>query len=102
MLPGGLDIIGIFLVASPESIGQYQGQLRNLIYKIYKVCKKCYQLGSEAIPENTDRVERILLQISLTTRKYSYLPLIAMVLVYPVCIRYTCRVLDISDQKVCL
>jgi hypothetical protein len=83
MLPGGLDITGIFLVAS-ESMGHYEGQLRKLIHKIYRVCNACYQLNSETVPDSTDGVERILLQISSTTRKY------------------TCRLLDISDQRASL
>lgn len=71
MLPGGFDVVGVFLVASPETMEQYQGQLRNLLYKIRRVCQTCYQLGKELEPDKMEPDERILLQISSTTRKYS-------------------------------
>jgi hypothetical protein len=101
MLPGGLDITGIFLVAS-ESMGHYEGQLRKLIHKIYRVCNACYQLNSETVPDSTDGVERILLQISSTTRKYSVCFIDNNSPGYRLVIfRYTCRLLDISDQRVC-
>ncbi|XP_062515635.1 protein odr-4 homolog isoform X2 [Corticium candelabrum] len=80
MLPGGLDIIGVFLISSSESMTQYQSQLRSVMHKICRICQMYDQLAS-VVPASTQSLERVSLEISTITRKY------------------TCRVLDISDHK---
>ncbi|KAH3798653.1 protein odr-4 homolog [Dreissena polymorpha] len=76
MLPGGLDIIGIFAVAPPAMMQAAQVKLRQILFAIQKQEKK-----SSVADLGHDIGERILLQICSTTRKY------------------TCRTIDVQDPK---
>ncbi|XP_060607747.1 protein odr-4 homolog [Ruditapes philippinarum] len=76
MLPGGLNVIGIFVVAPDAMIDKAQPKLRQILFAIQKQEKK------SPVPEMTEAVtDRVLLQICSTTKKY------------------TCRTIDVSDPK---
>ena len=100
MLPGGLDIIGVFLISSSESMTQYQSQLRSVMHKICRICQMYDQLAS-VVPASTQSLERVSLEISTITRKFvGSIGCRVWCIIYCCICRYTCRVLDISDHKV--
>lgn len=76
MLPGGLNVIGIFAIAPEAMMQKSQAKLRQIMFAIQKQEKK------SQVPEMTGAVnDRVLLQICSTTKKY------------------TCRTIDIHDPK---
>ncbi|XP_013420299.1 protein odr-4 homolog isoform X2 [Lingula anatina] len=77
MLPGSMDVIGIFAMAPPDMMQKAQAKLRQLIFAIHKALSKAQNLYNRD-PPTTDRV---LLQICNTTRKL------------------TCRTFDVADHK---
>lgn len=74
MLPGGLNIIGMFIFCSPEFATKNQSKLRNCINEVSKVTEKNKYIKNAAV-----HLERIFLHISSSTRKT------------------TCRTVDLSD-----
>ncbi|XP_065829888.1 protein odr-4 homolog isoform X2 [Oscarella lobularis] len=81
MLPGGLTVVGVYVVAAPDAARAFQAQLRQLVFNTCRACDRAYELkvGCEMTEEKIS--DRIVLQICSSTRKN------------------TCRTLDISDQK---
>ena len=79
MLPGGLDVMGIFAFAPPDMMKDAQVKLRQVLYAVHKSLSKG---PSSMIPRNDDEVtERIVLQICSLTKKV------------------TCRSFDAADPK---
>lgn len=74
MLPGGLDVLGIFALAPPNMMQSAQTKLRQILYLIHKSLSKGQTLANST-------TERHLLQICSTSRKI------------------TCRSIDVADQK---
>ncbi|XP_044156981.1 protein odr-4 homolog [Bufo gargarizans] len=77
MLPGGLLVVGIFLITSPELSKDSQNALRKLIFAVDKSSRK-NRLWS--LNEN-DVTDRVAMHICLATKKS------------------TCRTFDVTDQK---
>ncbi|KAK3577682.1 hypothetical protein CHS0354_028693 [Potamilus streckersoni] len=77
MLPGGLDVIGVFAMAPPAMMQSSQTKLRQIMFAIEKTQKK--SMYDDWMDQTSS--ERILLQICSTTRKL------------------TCRSLDVTDPK---
>ncbi|KAI1882927.1 hypothetical protein AGOR_G00239930 [Albula goreensis] len=77
MLPGGLSVLGVFLIHSPELSKEAQNTLRRVIFGIDKRMSKgrLWQLTEE------DASERVMLQICSVTKKA------------------ICRTFDIRDPK---
>lgn len=76
MLPGGIDVIGVFVVAPPKMTQPAQAKLRQVLFAIQKVQKRTFPL------ENDHNItDRILLQVCSETKKF------------------TCRTVDVSDPK---
>lgn len=76
MLPGGIDVIGIFVVAPPKMTQPAQSKLRQVLFAIQKVQKKTFPLeGEQSV------TDRILLQVCSETKKF------------------TCRTVDVADPK---
>ncbi|KAG8556215.1 hypothetical protein GDO81_017967 [Engystomops pustulosus] len=78
MLPGGLLVIGVFLITSPELLKDSQNALRKLIFAVDKSSKK-NRLWS--LDEN-DVTDRVAVHICSASRKN------------------TCRTFDATDPKV--
>lgn len=76
MLPGGLAVLGVFIIANQEELNDLQPTLRQVLFSVYKIL-----LGNEKYSVETESKEKILLQICAITQK-------------PVC-----RTFDISDYK---
>ncbi|XP_023220949.1 protein odr-4 homolog isoform X1 [Centruroides sculpturatus] len=76
MLPGGLDILGIFVIAGQDELNKLQHNLRQILFAIFKVLSKDQKLS--LCHENT---EKILLQIATFAQKF------------------VCRTFDVSDYK---
>ncbi|XP_063796303.1 protein odr-4 homolog isoform X2 [Pseudophryne corroboree] len=77
MLPGGLQLVGVFLITSPEISKESQNALRKLIFAVEKSSRK-NRLWSL---DDNDITDRVALQICSATRKI------------------TCRTFDVSDPK---
>ncbi|XP_075038779.1 protein odr-4 homolog [Mixophyes fleayi] len=77
MLPGGLQLVGVFLITSPELSKESQNALRKLIFAVEKSSRK-NRLWSF---DDHDITDRVALQICSATRKI------------------TCRSFDVSDPK---
>lgn len=76
MLPGGIDVIGLFVVAPPKMMQQAQPKLRQMLFAIHKAQKRSFPI------ENDQTItDRVLLQVCSETKKF------------------TCRSLDVSDPK---
>ncbi|KAK2180449.1 hypothetical protein NP493_442g00009 [Ridgeia piscesae] len=78
MLPGGLDVIGLFAVGSPDMMQSAQAKLRQVLFATHKMLRQGQPTPKTADPCITDR---ILLQICSVTRKI------------------TCRSFDVADPK---
>uniref|UniRef100_A0A6B0VBJ4 Putative olfactory receptor 4-like protein n=1 Tax=Ixodes ricinus TaxID=34613 RepID=A0A6B0VBJ4_IXORI len=76
MLPGGIDVLGLFAVGPPDALAAAHIQLRQVLFAIYKSLGKDHKTSFN--PEVTDK---ILLQICSVTRKV------------------TCKTFNISDTK---
>lgn len=76
MLPGGLDVIGIFAVAPPTMMQSSQNTLRKVMFAIHKSLSK-----GQMVTQDNQISDRILLQICSSTRKS------------------TCRSIDVGDPK---
>lgn len=77
MLPGGLLVVGVFLVTSPELVKDSQNALRKLIFAVDKTSRK-NRLWSLS---ETDATDRVAVHICSTTKKN------------------TCRTFDVADPK---
>ncbi|XP_041369971.1 protein odr-4 homolog [Gigantopelta aegis] len=76
MLPGGLDIIGIFALAPPDMMSNAQTRLRQILFAVHK------NLSKNLLATRDDEVtDRLVLQICSVTRKV------------------TCRTFDVADNK---
>nr|XP_015210553.1 PREDICTED: protein odr-4 homolog [Lepisosteus oculatus]XP_015210554.1 PREDICTED: protein odr-4 homolog [Lepisosteus oculatus] len=77
MLPGGLEVLGVFLIASPELSKESQNTLRRLVFAVEKsvVKGRLWKLSED------DVSERVTLHICSKTRKV------------------TCRTFDVQDPK---
>ncbi|KAJ8321279.1 hypothetical protein KUTeg_001137 [Tegillarca granosa] len=64
MLPGGLDVIGIFAVAPPTMMQSSQNTLRKVMFAIHKSLSK-----GQMVTQDNQISDRILLQICSSTRK---------------------------------
>lgn len=76
MLPGGMDILGLYAVGPPDEMAAAQTKLRQVLFAVYKVIAKDQKMSLSA-----DVSDRIQLQICTLTRKI------------------TCRTFDIFDHK---
>ncbi|XP_060078570.1 protein odr-4 homolog [Ylistrum balloti] len=76
MLPGGIDVIGVFALAPPNMMQASQVKLRQILFSIHKTLMKGQIVSEEGVV-----TDRILLQICSATRKY------------------TCRSIDVGDPK---
>ncbi|OWF41028.1 protein odr-4 homolog [Mizuhopecten yessoensis] len=76
MLPGGIDVIGVFALAPPNMMQASQAKLRQIVFAIHKTLVR-----GQLVSEEGAITDRILLQICSTTRKY------------------TCRSIDVGDAK---
>lgn len=77
MLPGGLLVVGVFLITSPELAKDSQNALRKLIFAVEKSTRK-NRLWS---PSDNDTTDRVAMYICSTTKKN------------------TCRTFDVADPK---
>ncbi|XP_067109457.1 protein odr-4 homolog isoform X1 [Osmerus mordax] len=77
MLPGGLSVVGVFLLTPPEVAKEAQNTLRQLVFAVDKLISRC-RLWSLSEDDVTDRVT---LHICSTTRKM------------------VCRTFDVGDPK---
>lgn len=75
-LPGGLDVLGAYVVAPTDVANNLQPKLRQLLFAIYKTLSKDQKLSV-----NDHISERILLHIC------------------PVTLKCVCRTIDVSDYK---
>ncbi|CAN7944717.1 unnamed protein product [Ixodes hexagonus] len=76
MLPGGIDVLGLFAVGTPDALAAASIKLRQVLFAIFKSLGKDHKTSFN--PEMTDK---ILLQICSVTRKA------------------TCKTFDVSDNK---
>lgn len=77
MLPGGLDVIGIFVIAPLQMIDNVQSKIIQMLFAIQKLLLKC-----QLVTINNSTINnRIILQMC------------------PVAKKYTCRIIDVSDIK---
>lgn len=76
MLPGGMDVLGLYAVGPPDEMAAAQTKLRQVLFAVYKVIAKDQKMSLSA-----DISDRIQLQICTLTRKI------------------TCRTFDIFDHK---
>ncbi|XP_061171234.1 protein odr-4 homolog [Saccostrea echinata] len=76
MLPGGIDVIGLFVVAPPKMMQAAQSKLRQILFAIQKVLKRTFPME-----DDQNITDRVLLQVCTETKKY------------------TCRSLDVSNPK---
>ncbi|CAL1547620.1 unnamed protein product [Lymnaea stagnalis] len=76
MLPGGLNVIGLFAIAPPVMLKNSQSKLRQMLYSVYKHLNRNIVFVTPG--EITDR---ILLQLDTSTKKF------------------TCVTIDASDLK---
>ena len=69
MLPGGLTVVGVYVVAAPDAARAFQAQLRQLVFNTCRACDRAYELkvGCEMTEEKIS--DRIVLQICSSTRK---------------------------------
>ena len=67
MLPGGLNIVGVYLFSTPDFLNKNQAKLRQCINAVHKVTERNKFIHS-AIPHN----DRILLHICASSRKYPF------------------------------
>ncbi|NXS61631.1 ODR4 protein, partial [Brachypteracias leptosomus] len=77
MLPGGLSVLGVFIIATPELLKDSQNALRKLIFSVEKSLSK-RRLWKPAEEEVSDRAA---LQICFSTKKV------------------VCRTYDVNDPK---
>jgi hypothetical protein len=77
MLPGGIDVIGLFVVAPPKMMHKAQTKLCHILFAILKAQKSSFPIEND----QTTITDRILLQVCSETKKI------------------TCRSLDVSDPK---
>ncbi|XP_056379612.1 protein odr-4 homolog [Hyla sarda] len=77
MLPGGLLVVGVFLITSPELAKESQNTLRKLLFAVDKTSRK-NRLWS---PGENDPTDRAAVHVCSLTKKN------------------TCRTFDISDPK---
>lgn len=77
MLPGGLDVIGIFVIAPLQMIDSVQNKIIQMLFAIQKLLLKCQLV---AVNDSTIN-DRIILQMC------------------PVAKKYICRIVDVSDIK---
>lgn len=76
VLPGGLDVLGAYVIASTDVANNLQPKLRQLLYAIYKTLSKDQKLSV-----NDHINDRVLLHIC------------------PVTLKCVCRTFDVSDYK---
>lgn len=76
MLPGGMDVLGLFAVGTPEELAAAQPKLRQVLFAVFKVIAKDQRMSL-----NSEVSDRIQLQICTLTRKI------------------TCKTFDVSDHK---
>lgn len=76
MLPGGLDILGIFVIAGQDELNRLQPILRQILFAIFKMLNK-----DQKLTICNESTEKILLQIASVTQKF------------------VCRTFDVSDYK---
>ncbi|XP_075553946.1 protein odr-4 homolog isoform X2 [Dermacentor variabilis] len=76
MLPGGMDVLGLFAVGTPEELAAAQPKLRQVLFAVFKVIAKDQRMSL-----NSQVSDRIQLQICTLTRKI------------------TCKTFDVSDHK---
>lgn len=76
MLPGGMDVLGLYAVGPPDLMAAAQTKLRQVLFAVFKVIAKDQKMSLSA-----DVSDRIQLQICTLTRKI------------------TCRTFDIFDHK---
>ena len=67
MLPGGINIIGIYIFSTPDLINKNQAKLRQCINVVHKVTER-NKITKNLMAHN----ERILLHICASTRKYPF------------------------------
>ncbi|XP_033096930.1 protein odr-4 homolog [Anneissia japonica] len=76
MMPGGLNVIGIFVCATPEHLKTLQPKLRQAVFAVQKHMKR------KEIVKTADKItERIVVQICAVTKKI------------------TCRGVDVADPN---
>ncbi|KAF0311078.1 Protein odr-4 [Amphibalanus amphitrite] len=63
LLPGGMDILGLFVVASPDLFKSHETQLRSALAAIYRALEKLPQL------HDTDTDERLVALLDPRTKK---------------------------------
>lgn len=76
MLPGGMDVLGLFAVGAPEELAAAQPKLRQVLFAVFKVIAKDQRMAL-----NSEMSDRIQLQICTLTRKI------------------TCKTFDMTDHK---
>ncbi|KAL1441401.1 hypothetical protein MTO96_001044 [Rhipicephalus appendiculatus] len=76
MLPGGMDVLGLFAVGTPEELAAAQPKLRQVLFAVFKVIAKDQRMSL-----NSEMSDRIQLQICTLTRKI------------------TCKTFDVTDHK---
>ena len=67
MLPGGLNITGVYIFSTPDFLNKNQAKLRQCINAVHKVTERNKFIRS-ALPHN----DRILLHICASSRKYPF------------------------------
>lgn len=76
MLPGGMDVLGLFAVGTPDELAAVQTKLRQVLFAVFKVIAK-----DQRTSLNSEVTDRIQLQICTVTRKI------------------TCKTFDVLDHK---
>jgi len=77
MLPGGLNIVGLFAIASSAVLKEGQTKIRQMMYSVYKQLDK----DTSRLSSSSQITERILMQMDTSTK------------------RVTCVSLDTADSK---
>ncbi|CAH1787225.1 unnamed protein product [Owenia fusiformis] len=77
MLPGGLDILGVFALGTSDMLKSAQAKLRQTVFAVHRaVCK-----SQQVLTTDSQSTDRVILHICSTTRKS------------------TCRTIDVADNK---
>ncbi|MEJ1270149.1 odr4 GPCR localization factor homolog [Cricetulus griseus] len=85
MLPGGLVVLGIFIITTLELADDFQNALRRLIFSVEKSInrKRLWTVTEEEVSE------RVILHICSSTKKYLLFG----------CLWLSCRTYDVHDPK---
>ena len=69
MLPGGIGVVGVFFICSPNEVSPASTRARQALFAIYKLLTKRQLLSTN---RDQDSLEWSMMHVCRTTRKYPF------------------------------